>query len=83
MIKTTIVPGSEVKYGHLTCVVLEDFEDSLLILSKDSNDGETTHELKCEKISELKKYPNTELLEELRTELISVLSMRGNNADSL
>lgn len=214
MIKTAIVPGSEVKYGHLTCVVLEDFEDSLLVLSKDSigempfddegcnnfdisslreylndgfieelkengadvtalceftidltsddglkdygnstnkvnlltcdmyrkyrhlipnldnwwwlataystkfngyayyarlvytkgtlthstalngnsgvrpaltlksdiflsteNDGETTHELKCEKI--------TELLEELRTELISVLSMRGNNVDSL
>ena len=33
MIKTAIVPGSEVKYGHLTCVVLEDFEDSLLVLS--------------------------------------------------
>ena len=31
MIKTAIVPGSEVKYGHLTCVVLEDFEDSLLV----------------------------------------------------
>lgn len=35
MIKTAIVPGSEVKYGHLTCVVLEDFGDSLLVLSKD------------------------------------------------
>jgi len=36
MIKTAIVPGSEVKYGHLTWVVLENFEDSVLVLSKDS-----------------------------------------------
>lgn len=68
MIKTAIVPGSEVKYGHLTCVVLEDFEDSLLVLSKDSigempfDDGEYNNF----DISSLREYLNDGFIEELK-----------------
>ena len=68
MIKTVIVPGSEVKYGHLTCVVLEDFEDSLLVLSKDSigeipfdDEGYNNFD-----ISSLRKYLNDGFIEELK-----------------
>ena len=68
MIKTAIVPGSEVKYGHLTCVVLEDFEDSLLVLSKDSigempfdDEGYNNFD-----ISSLREYLNDGFIEELK-----------------
>lgn len=68
MIKTAIVPGSEVKYGHLTCVVLGDFEDSLLVLSKDSigkmpfDDGARNDF----NISSLREYLNDGFIEELK-----------------
>lgn len=68
MIKTAIVPGSEVKYGHLTCVVLEDFEDSLLVLSKDSigempfdDEGYNNFD-----ISSLREYLNDGFIEKLK-----------------
>ena len=67
MIKTAIVPGSEVKYGHLTCVVLEDFEDSLLVLSKDSI-GEMPFDAKGYNnfdISSLREYLNDGFIKEL------------------
>lgn len=67
MIKTTIAPGSEIKYGHLTCVVLEDFEDSLLVLSKESirempfdEDGYNNFNK-----SSLRNYLNNGFIEEL------------------
>lgn len=68
MIKTAIVPGNEVKYGHLTCVVLEDFEDSLLVLSKDSIgempfDDEGYNNFN---ISSLREYLNDGFIEELK-----------------
>lgn len=68
MIKTTIVPGSEVKYGHLTCVVLENFEDSLLVLSEDSIgempfDDEGYNNFN---ISSLREYLNDGFIEELK-----------------
>jgi hypothetical protein len=63
-----IVPGSEVKYGRLTWVVLEDFEDSLLVLSKDStgempfdDDGYNNFD-----ISSLREYLNDGFIEELK-----------------
>lgn len=68
MIKTAIVPGSEVKYGHLTCVVLEDFEDSLLILSKDSIGEMPFDDEGCNNfdISSLREYLNDGFIEELK-----------------
>lgn len=68
MIKTAIVPGSEVKYGHLTCVVLEDFEDSLLVLSKDSIRGMRFDDEGCNNfdISSLREYLNDGFIEELK-----------------
>ncbi len=68
MIKTAIVPGSEVKYGHLTCVVLEDFEDSLLVLSKDSIGEMPFDDEGCNNfdISSLREYLNDGFIEELK-----------------
>ncbi len=68
MIKTAIVPGSEVKYGHLTCVVLEDFEDSLLVLSKDSIGEMSFDDEGCNNfdISSLREYLNDGFIEELK-----------------
>lgn len=68
MIKTTFVPGSEVKYGHLTCVVLEDFEDSLLILTKDSIGEMPFDDRECNDfdISSLRKYLNDGFIKELK-----------------
>ncbi len=68
MIKTAIVPGSEVKYGHLTCVVLEDFEDSLLVLSKDSIGEMPFDDEECNNfdISSLREYLNDGFIEELK-----------------
>ncbi len=67
MIKTAIVPGSEVKYGHLTCVVLEDFEDSLLVLSKYSIGEMPFDDKGCNNfdISSLREYLNDGFIEEL------------------
>lgn len=68
MIKTAIVPGSEVKYGHLTCVVLEDFEDSLLVLSGDSIGEMPFDDEGCNNfdISSLREYLNDGFIEELK-----------------
>ena len=68
MIKTAIVPGSEVKYGYLTCVVLEDFEDSLLVLSKDSIGEMPFDDEGCNNfdISSLREYLNDGFIEELK-----------------
>jgi hypothetical protein len=68
MIKTAIVPGSEVKYGHLTCVVLEDFEDSLLVLSKDSIGEMPFDDKGCNNfnISSLREYLNNGFIEKLK-----------------
>ena len=68
MIKTAIAPGSEVKYGHLTCVVLEKFEDSLLVLSKDSIGEMPFDDEECNNfnISSLREYLNDGLIEELK-----------------
>lgn len=68
MIKTAIVPGSEVKYGHLTCVVLENFEDSLLVLSKDSIGEMPFDDEGCNNfnISSLREYLNNDFIEELK-----------------
>ena len=68
MIKTAIVPGSEVKYGHLTCVVLENFEDSLLVLSKDSI-GDTLFDEEGYNnfnISSLREYLNDGFIKKLK-----------------
>lgn len=68
MIKTAIVPGSEVKYGHLTCVVLEDFEDSLLVLSKGSIGEMPFDDEGCNNfnISSLREYLNDGFIEKLK-----------------
>ena len=68
MIKTAIVPGSEVKYGHLTWVVLENFEDSVLVLSKDSiADGLFDEEgYNNFNISSLREYLNDGFIKKLK-----------------
>jgi hypothetical protein len=60
--------GTKLVYGHLTCVVLEDFEDSLLVLSKDSI-GEMPFDAKGYNnfdISSLREYLNDGFIEELK-----------------
>ena len=77
MIKTAIVPGSEVKYGHLTWVVLEDFEDSLLVLSKDSIGEMPFDDRECNDfdISSLRKYLNDGFIKELKENSADVTAL--------
>lgn len=67
MIKTAIVPGSEIKYGHLPCIVLDVFGDSALVLAKESIEEIAFDEDNCNNFnkSSLRNYLNNDFIEEL------------------
>lgn len=67
MIKTAIVPGSKIKYGHLPCIVLDVFGDSALVLAKESIGEIAFDEDNCNNFnkSSLRSYLNNDFIEEL------------------